>query len=167
MAQEIKRPRVAKRVVDETNETVTFEFSNGKTIVAKLAEVAAMSVRLALHGLSQKIGDAFADSKGDADVAYGWATDVYGSLKNAVWSERGVGGGEEEAPTLVCMAIAEVHKRDVAKVNAAWPNLDKAVQKSFRENPQVKAVIARIRAEREAAKAAKAAPVTVNLAVFD
>lgn len=167
MAQnaETKRPRVAKRTVDEQEESVAFTFSNGKILVAKLADMAALQVRLALHGISQKIGDSFADAKGDVAVAYAAASDTLAQLTAGTWSDRGT--ADEEAPNLICTAIAVTFGRDLAKVQSVWAGLDDTKKKAFRSDERVKAEMARIRAERAAAKAAKAAPATVDASLFD
>lgn len=166
MAQDEKaRVSVAKRVVDETEQTVTFKFSNGSTLVAKLAEVPGMVTRLALHGLSQKLGDPFAGAKGDVALAFGLASDAYGALKQNQWSERGK--GEEEGPTIICEAIARAHGKDLNKVVAAWAKLDEKIQKALRSDPAVKTAMAEIRLERAKKAAAAAAAVAVDVSVFD
>lgn len=160
-----KRPRVAKRTVDETLEQVVFTFGNGETLVAKLAEMGSLAVRLALHGISQKVGDSFADAKGDVALAYAAAKDTIGQLKSGVWSDRGT--SDEETPTLVCEAVSRAFNRELAKVTVGWAKLDDAQKKAFRADERVKSAMLDIRAERQRAKAAKATPATVDASLFD
>lgn len=164
MAQE-KRPRVAKRVIDETAETVTFIFGNGKTLIASLADITAVAVRNSLNGLSQKIGDAFASAKGNADTAYQLACGTYEHLKAGEWNERGE--GVEETPGMTIAAVAKVFNKDVAKVQAGWSKLSDEQRKALKANANVKAEVARVRAERAAAKAAATVTTAVDVAVFD
>lgn len=158
MAQET-RVRVAKRTIDEDAEQVVFTFGNGQTLVCGLSEVKSLKTRLALHGLAQKVGDAFASAKGNIDLAIGWAQDVWNVLKTGEWSERR--GESEDTPSLVQQAVAVVFGKDLDKVRAAWSKLPEATIKAFKSDVKIKAEVARMRAERASTRAA-AVESTIN-----
>ena len=59
--------KIANKIVGE--EAVTFEFANGEQVVARLdALTPEMVKRLAIHGLSQKMGDSYARAAGAGDA---------------------------------------------------------------------------------------------------
>ena len=98
---ETKRERVATKEIDVAGKTVTFTFVNGESVVCKLADVPTeMQTRLALHGMSQKIGDSFAgvaketkESGGDvAGNAIAAAKSELAKLVKGAWAERSSSG---------------------------------------------------------------------------
>ena len=80
--------RITKSVNVE-NESVTFGF-DGNNMEFRLDQLPGeMITRLALHGLSQKLGDSYADSTKVTDPEKA-ATDVWNNLKEGNWGrERG------------------------------------------------------------------------------
>ena len=78
-----------KKVVSVENESVTFGF-DGNNMEFRLDQLPSeMITRLALHGLSQKLGDSYADSTKVTDPEKA-ATDVWNNLKDGNWGrERG------------------------------------------------------------------------------
>ena len=78
-----------KKSVNVEEQSVTFGFEN-ETVEFKLADLSSeMVTRLALHGLSQKLGDSYADSTKVTDPKKA-ATDVWNNLKDGNWGrERG------------------------------------------------------------------------------
>ena len=100
-AEKSKRVSVASKDVDTTKKAVTFVFTNGKSVVAALSAMKPdMVTRLALHGLSQKIGDSFATVAKDAVeegsdpvvLAFMAANAELTKLVNGDWKERSMGG---------------------------------------------------------------------------
>ena len=78
-----------KKVVNVENKSVTFGFE-GNSVEFRLDQLPGeMVTRLALHGLSQKLGDSYADSTKVTDPKKA-ATDVWNNLKEGNWGrERG------------------------------------------------------------------------------
>ena len=75
-----------KKSVSVENESVTFGFE-GNDVEFRLDQLPSeMVVRLALHGLSQKLGDSYADSTKVTDPEKA-ATDVWNNLKAGYYSD--------------------------------------------------------------------------------
>ena len=92
-----------KKSVNMENELVTFAFEN-ETVEFKLADLSAeMVTRLALHGLSQKLGDSYADSTKVTDPQSA-ASVVWENLLEGNW-------GRERASVDYDAAIVEAKER--------------------------------------------------------
>lgn len=135
--------------------SIVFTLGNGSQIVAGLDEVPAeMIERLALHGLSQKIGDAAANYSKERDFlgAFGGMSQVWDNLRAGVWANR-AGGGTSD----LVAAIAKIKGVSLEEAQAA---VDKATEEQvagLKKHPAVKAEIAKIIAAR-AKEASKTAP---------
>ncbi len=135
--------------------TVQFLFGNGSRLELGLDAVPAATLEdLALHGLSQKGGDATSGFSKDRDFtgAYGAVATVLDNLRNGVWTSR---AGSSTADIVV--AIARILKIDE---EAAQKKVDTATEEqltAIRKNPQIREVITKLQAER-AKEAAKSAP---------
>lgn len=147
------RNQMAKKVVDAEKGTVTFTFSNGKTLVADVDKLDPVLVRrLALHGLGQKVGDSYAGSE-TVDEAVENAGDVYEMLANGKWTERVAG---EPRTSLLAEALQRVMAeggttKTLEDCIAAVKKLDDEGRKNLRGQPAVKAAMSAIKAERDAA----------------
>lgn len=90
---------MAKKVVNVEAGTVTFDFTKdgGESIVASIASLpAAIVQRLALHGLSQKVGDSYANAAKQSNPlewAMGEAKAVIESLTKGVFNAGRTGDG--------------------------------------------------------------------------
>ena len=92
-----------KKSVNVENESVTFGFE-GNNMEFRLDQLPGeMITRLALHGLSQKLGDSYADSTKVTDPEKA-ATDVWNNLKDGSW-------GRERSSVDYDAAIAEAKGR--------------------------------------------------------
>lgn len=92
-----------KKSVSVENESVTFGFE-GNNMEFRLDQLPGeMITRLALHGLSQKLGDSYADSTKVTDPEKA-ATDVWNNLKDGNW-------GRERASVDYDAAIVEAKER--------------------------------------------------------
>lgn len=136
-----------------TDRKVTFDFTNGRRLVADVDSLPDDILRrLAVHGLSQKIGDSYA-SAGDK----GWTVDdcadeaeaVYEALVRGEWNRRGSSGGT----TILAAAIARVLDKDEAEVATMLNAMDDEKRKGIEKDARVKAAMAAIKAERAKAKA--------------
>lgn len=163
-----KQNSIAKKIADFENGNVNFEFADGSTFNAALTELNEDIInRLALHGLSQKLGDSYAGAGGEDDpVEYAKEAlaGVYESLKEGNWTQR-TGGTAGPRVTLLAEALHRATGRDLEECSSMVNDLRvaagdgdedaKAKLDAIKNHPQVKAAQSEIRAERAAAKAAK------------
>ena len=135
---------------------VQFVLGNGLRVEADLSAMASgMIDQLALHGLSQKVGDAAAgfSKAGDYSGAFGAMQQVVDNLIAGQWSTRGQGGGISD----LVQAIAELRGVELDQAQAAIDAMDEEQLKRVTSHPQIKAKVADIKAAR-LAKAAENAP---------
>lgn len=134
---------------------VVFALGNGTKLELCLDEVPAeMIEQLAIHGLSQKVGDSCSSLSKDRDFtgAYANMQQVITNLRNGVWSNR---AGSSTSDLVV--AISRILKCSEEEAQA---RVDKATEEqltAIRKNPQIKEVVTKLQAER-AKEAAKTAP---------
>lgn len=135
--------RVCKKVIDVNAKTISFTDltkPDGKTFVAELTKLPnPMQLRAMLHGISQKLGDTYAD--GDDPIA--GVTAAFNSLVDGEWSQRGESGPRDsillEALAALHPRTADVYKTDTAKAIAtARQMLDAANDKDARANKDPK-----------------------------
>lgn len=135
---------------------VQFILGNGLKVEADLTAMAGgMVEQLALHGLSQKVGDSAAgfSKAGDYSGAFGAMQQVVDNLYAGQWSTRGQGGGVSD----LVQAIAELRGVELDAAQAAVDAMDEDQLKRVTSHPQIKAKVADIKAMR-LAKAAENAP---------
>lgn len=137
--------KIAKKFALESG--VRIQFENGKTLEAELSKLSDLMIRrLAVHGLSQKLGDSYsgAESIGEAVKS---ATAVWTTIQNDRWSEgRSSDGG------ILAEAIARIKGISVDKVAETLADLDDDQKAGLRKNAKVKAMIDLIKGERAKAK---------------
>lgn len=146
------RNQVAKKEVNVEAGTVTFKFSDGKELPISLDNIPAEMIRrLALHGIGQKVGDAYAGS--DVGDAHADASEVADMLQRGVWTERTAG---EPRTSVLAEALARVAGQTVEAALEVIKGLDDDQRKALRSHPQIKAAMSAIKAEKDAAAAEKA-----------
>jgi erythromycin esterase-like protein len=134
--------------------TVIFTLGNGSKLTACLDSYSAeMIERLAVHGLSQKIGDSASGFAKERDFlgAFGSMQQVEDNLKQGLWASRSGGGTSD-----LVAAIAKIKGVSLEDAQAA---VDKATEEqvaTLKKHPAIKEAIAKIQAARakEAAKGA-------------
>ena len=147
-----EKVKVAEKSVNEEVGSVEIAFTNGESLTATLEELPEDIVkRLALHGLSQKLGDSYASVKGDAAAGFSKASDVLGRLMSGEWAGAGGGGGMQLGE--LAEAIARIKNVPVEKAMAAVAGAAKEKISQWRANGKVKQVIAEIRLEKAKARA--------------
>ena len=153
-----------KKVIDLEAGTVTFSDDSDNVIeVVSYAELTPeMVIQAALHGVSQKVGDSYAGAlkatEGLDTTPEAWSIqrvkDSAKQIRGNDWNLRTGGGGP--AVTDLAYAIAEATGSTVDEVAAKLAALEgdegKEVKKGLRANPQVAAILARIKAERATKK---------------
>lgn len=135
--------------------TVQFILGNGLRVEADLHSLSSeMVTQLALHGLSQKVGDASAgfSKAGDYSGAFGAMQQVVDNLIAGQWSTRGQGGGLSD----LVQAICDLRGVDVEAAQQVVDGLDDEQLKRITSHPAIKAKIANLKAAR-LAKAAESA----------
>lgn len=135
---------------------VTFSFSDGQTVVADLTTFPEEIVmQLAVHGMSQKGGDSYASANDNgltiADCADG-VRDIIGNLASGVWSAAGGSGSSINAEAM--SRITGESLEACAEVIAA---MDEDEVKALLKRADMKAMVARIKAERAEVRADAAA----------
>lgn len=151
------RIKVAEKSYDEEDKTFSIVFADGATAEVKLESLPANIVTLlALHGLSQKLGDSYASVKGDVGEAKKKFEAVLNQLINGEWKKAREGGEGGAKVTELAEAIARYKGADIEKANAVVAKASAEQQKQWKANPKIKALIAEIRAEKAAKRAAEA-----------
>ena len=149
---------------------VTFNLPDETVITINLADLPeAVIERLAVHGLSQKIGDSYAGAgKAESPLAYAKEaiSETIKQLMAGDWRIAAVGGAPRL--TLLVRAVARAFGQSVEAVQAIFTDKEESLSeedyKAFvaqvRSDSAVKKAQADIKAE-EAAVAAKAGPSTL------
>ena len=151
--------KFSKKEYDLDTGVVSFIFEPGtpneETIEQAFGDLPKeIQVQLGLHGLSQKGGDSYASVKGNVQQAKANLRDILAQLQSGEWR----GAGDEARPRLaeLAEAISRIKGTDLEKTKVAVEKATDDQRKNWRSNAGVKAMIAKIRAEK-AAKALEAA----------
>jgi len=146
--------RKVSKTTREDNTGIDFEFYDGATLAAELDALPEdILTRLALHGLSQKVGDSYAGE--DAANCQTIAEKTLEALVKGEWSTRSGGGGPKISQ--LAEALARATGQEVAACVATIAEMDDDTKKSIKAHPQIKALIATIKLEKATADAEKAA----------
>lgn len=152
----------AKIATKETEgNSVRVAFTDGEVLEVSLDQLPEDIVRhLALHGLSQKLGDSYAGEK-DVEVAKAKAKKVAERLQAGEWKavREGSGGGRI---TDLAQALARVTGKELAECVSVITDMDKEQKKALRQHPQIQVALKEIAAERAKAKAAEAGEVDLG-----
>lgn len=135
------------KAVDVEKQTVTCTLGNGLVVEGKLAEYNADTViRLALHGLSQKLGDSTSQFSKAEDYhgAFGALQSTADNLLQGLWSVRAGNNGTTDLAT----AIAELQNMAVADAQELIAQLDDKQFDMVKRHPEVKAKILEIQKRR-------------------
>lgn len=145
-----------KKVSKTVSETgVTFEFHDGETLSANLSELSPDMVnKLAIHGLSQKVGDSYSGE--DAANCQTIAETTWKALVEGNWSTRAGGGGGPRISQLA-EALSRATGQEIQDCVAAIADMDDEQKKDLRAHPEIKAILAEIKLEKAKAEAEKAA----------
>jgi hypothetical protein len=129
-----------------TDETVVVDLNNLPPTIVQ---------RLAMHGLSQKLGDATAGAEMDECLTR--VQTVAEALKDPDgWTTR-VPGSAGPRTTQLAEALAAATGKDVAEAAQIVSDLDDEGKKELRAHPQIKSELAKIKAAAAARAAEKAA----------
>lgn len=149
--------KVAFCTVERDGDNVTFHFGNGEKVGINPNELPAeQQANLTAHGLIQKVRDSFASAKGDFAFGVAAAQKVLDNLRENRWTAARTEGLNVAKTGELAQAIANLKGVDLAVAEGAVERASDAKRKEWRNNPQVAAEIARIRAEKAQERAAKA-----------
>lgn len=176
------RETFCKKVIDLETQTVAFNFASDEfdNVTLNLSDFEPIHAQLALHGLSQKVGDSYAAAKGTpASDRHESFLAMVERLKSGDWVAEGKSAGPR--PSMVAMAVmafladngvvvnpatlpkkATDEEREAAQTawDAKHADVIEKVKGEGREkalaNAAIKAQYERLRAEAAAARAAKA-----------
>jgi hypothetical protein len=133
--------KIAKK--DKTENGVTFQFIDGESVEVSFKELSADIIHnLAIHGLSQKLGDSYASAE-SVDEARASLIAVWENLKSGEWNAKVSRGGK--IVEAMVRATGETYDRCLE----AFQKLDEAAKKELRKRPQIKLAMAEIEMERQ------------------
>lgn len=139
---------ICKKVVN--GDVVNFDFVDGETIACELHALPDdIITRLALHGLSQKVGDSYAGAESVGE-ARAMAQGVYDNLVAGTWAVRASRGGK------IIEAITRALGLSFDDALTKWNEKSDDEKKAIKNHPSIKVALAEIESER-AAKLAEAA----------
>jgi hypothetical protein len=149
------RTSIATKTVLEDMTGVTIGFKEGEPLTVLLKELGKDIVKhLALHGLSQKLGDSYSGEK-DIKVARTKAQNVAERLLAGDWRAVREGGGGGRITDLA-QALARITGQEIEAATKVIENMDKDGKSELRAHPQIKVAMAEIAAERAKAALAEA-----------
>lgn len=130
-------------------DTLAFNFATGESFQASLAELSPSIVqRLALHGLEQKLRDAYAGA--EAEEAAGLALKVWGNLKSDVWTARPARAGRGPILYRALKAVLEEEGRPVPEnLREMVESLSKGDKIRLRRDPRIAQKIAQLQPKGE------------------
>ena len=126
---------------------VAFVLGSGVKVIGDLAKFNVEIIeRLAIHGLSQKVGDSVSalSKTRDFHAAFGNMQEVVDNLEKGLWSAR---GGSSTSDLVA--ALASLTGEDTETIQTAIDQADDEKIAEFRKNPEVKAKILEMQAERQ------------------
>jgi hypothetical protein len=146
----------AKKAPREDGDGIDFEFSDGNLLECLVSKI-PQTVRdhLVLHGLSQKVGDAYAGMY-TVEECIEAATAMYERLVKGEWTAARQ-AGEGKGVSQLLEAVMQVTGKPKEVVQAMLDSKTDEEKKGIRNNVKVAAAILQIQAAKAAAKAAKAA----------
>ena len=143
--------KASKKVTDSGVE-ITFE--SGEVVAVQLSDLSeGIITKLALHGLSQKVGDSYAGA--ELAEAHELAGNVIERLVAGEWTQAREGGGTSRVSMLV-EALAAATGKDNDEALEVVKGMSEDQKKELKKHPAIAKELATIAAERAVAKAARA-----------
>ena len=134
-------------------DVLTITFEDGNVLTTDLNNIPAeIQSRLAMHGLSQKLGDSYAGA--ETEEAFGKASGVAEDLLAGNWSTRVAASGPRS--TQLAEALAAATSQPLEAAAAKLETMDDDQKKRLRAHPSIKMELAKIKATKAAAAAEKA-----------
>lgn len=141
------------KVIDGDVITITFVDSD-EELQVDINDIPAETIsKLAMHGLSQKLGDSTAGT--EPGEAFGRASAVAKDLLDGNWSTRVAAAGPRT--TQLAEALAAATGKSLEEAAGKIEAMDDDGKKDLRAHPHIKAELAKIKAAKATVDAAKAA----------
>ena len=127
---------------------VRFEFADGEFLQCALDDITASDIRdkLALHGISQKVGDSYAGAESIQEARMA-AESVWRNLTNGLWAVKAAKGGK------IVEALHRATGKPFETCLEKFLLMTEEAKKGLRKHPDIKRALAEIEAERAAAMA--------------
>ena len=130
------RNAICKKKVDVERGIITFNFTTGQPLVVDLNKCNAQTItQLALHGLSQKIGDSYSGVKVCAD-GFSRASETWNTLLAGEWSVGKTGNDGN-----LIEALMKVMSKGKEECTAAVERMPKEKKKALAASPKIAATI--------------------------
>jgi hypothetical protein len=143
--------KASKKVTDSGVE-ITFE--SGEVVAVQLDQLSdGIITKLALHGLSQKVGDSYAGA--ELAEAHELAGSVVKRLIEGEWTQASTGGGVSRVSMLVEALAAATGKTNDEALEVV-KGMSEDQKKELKKHPAIAKELATIAAERAVAKAKRA-----------
>jgi hypothetical protein len=135
-------------------DVITIKFlETNEELVVDINKIPAETIsRLAMHGLSQKLGDSYAGA--NEGESFAKASAVAGDLIEGNWSTRVAASGPRS--TQLAAALAAATGQTLEDCAAKLESMDDDAKKELRAHPQIKMELANIKAKKAQEDAAKA-----------
>lgn len=138
--------KIASKKVDGNK--VVFTWADGKAFEADVTKLSKEIVhRLALHGLSQKLGDSYASAESLAEAKEN-LSDVWDTLAEGKWTSTRSGGN------IIVEALSRIMKISVEQAQENYDELDQEQKATIAKDQRVKYTVSVIKSERLQAKLA-------------
>lgn len=148
--EEKKIPFLTKTINEKGG--ILFQLGNGLEVEVTREDVSDENwTRAALHGISQRLGDACANLSKDKEYgkAFSALTELKGQLGQKEWSKAREGGsGNRQLKEDLIEALAKLKKQDLEIVRQVVEVASPETLKKWTGNKQVAAEIAEIKAKR-------------------
>jgi len=140
--------KASKKVTDSG---IEIAFESGEALAVNLDQLdQSIVTKLAIHGLSQKLGDSYAGA--EATEAYDLANNVAARLLAGEWTQAREGGGVSRVSMLV-EALAAATGKTADEALEVVKEMSEDQKKELKKHPAIAKELATIAAERAVAKA--------------
>lgn len=157
---------IKKAKADVEGNTLTLSFAHGEEVTISAGDLPNdMKSACLMHGLKQKVCDAYSGCKSPAE-AMEKALEVVGALKEGNWTTRTPGEGGPRV-TQIAKALAMVTGKPIEEAVEVVSTLSDEAKKNLGANDQIKVAIANIKAEEAKAAAEKAAAEPAGPSIAD
>lgn len=149
--------QIAKKMI--TNDGLTFAWADETTTFVQWSDIPeAMIQRAFQHGMSQKLGDSYANSEGSVSIAKAKFDEVLKGIMEGDWNRKGGTSGG-----VWVQAFATAAGEPIEKAMAAWDDMSESERKDIKNHPDVKLAKAKIDVETAQLKlgSADVEPITI------
>jgi len=151
--ERIMAAKKATKKVTDSGIDITFESGDALTVNLDQLDQSIVT-KLALHGLSQKLGDSYAGA--EMAEAFELASSVATRLIEGEWTQAREGGGGGARMSMLVEALAAATGQTAEASLDVVKGMSDEQKKELKKHPAIASKLATIAAERAVEKAAKA-----------